>query len=310
MTCIKLAITAYHSTHTPGSELLGYASLGGCSIHLSVIAIHLDRNYRSWVRIRMLGTAALVMAGMFSFNHGMFNHGMIIPKDHAWHSIVVHTANICVFFLEATLFVRSQVNNDVGNKKLLCGLLIILIDTFANIYRFVDSLLKTHSPWDAEKLLNLLGIGLSVLIGIGQIVCIAFNVYANTRRVSSGQEEQAATAAMWGNGGSDAGEQVKDEGAEVGNGLPVTIRASQVGWTAYTAGIKFKVIEWFKKAPGVSAVEEEQARCAVAAMEDNGGGDAGQQVPDGLASWVDGWMVTDSQPFHRIFYGSCVVIIN
>jgi hypothetical protein len=66
--------------------------------------------------------------------------------------------------------------------------------------------------------------------------------------------------------------------SQAGNGLPVTIGASQVSRISYTAGIKFKVINWFKKNRGVPAVEDEQA--AGAAMEIYGGGDSGQQVAE------------------------------
>jgi hypothetical protein len=66
--------------------------------------------------------------------------------------------------------------------------------------------------------------------------------------------------------------------SQAGNGLPVTIGASQVSRIAYTAGIKFKFIKWFRKNPGVSAAEDEQA--AEVAMEIHGCGDSGQQVAE------------------------------
>jgi hypothetical protein len=66
--------------------------------------------------------------------------------------------------------------------------------------------------------------------------------------------------------------------SQAGNGLPVTIGASQVSRIAYTAGIKFEFIKWFRKNRGVSAVEDDQA--AGADMEKYGGGDSGQQMAE------------------------------
>jgi hypothetical protein len=62
------------------------------------------------------------------------------------------------------------------------------------------------------------------------------------------------------------------------NGLPGTIGGSQVSRIAYTGAIKFKFIKWFRKNPGVSAAEDEQA--AGVAMEIDGGGDSGKQVAE------------------------------
>jgi hypothetical protein len=66
--------------------------------------------------------------------------------------------------------------------------------------------------------------------------------------------------------------------SQEGNSLPVTIGACQLGWLAYTAGIKFEFIKWIRKNRGVSAVEDDQA--AGADMEKYGGGDSGQQMAE------------------------------
>jgi hypothetical protein len=66
--------------------------------------------------------------------------------------------------------------------------------------------------------------------------------------------------------------------SQEGNSLPVTIGACQLGWLAYTAGIKFEFIKWFRKNRGVSTLEGEQA--AAVAMEKYGSGDSGQQVQE------------------------------
>jgi hypothetical protein len=60
----------------------------------------------------------------------------------------------------------------------------------------------------------------------------------------------------------------------VGNNLPVTIGVSQVSRISYTAGIKFKVIKWFRKNRGVFAVEDEEDTGA--AIEKYGGSYSGQ----------------------------------
>jgi hypothetical protein len=67
--------------------------------------------------------------------------------------------------------------------------------------------------------------------------------------------------------------------SQEGNSLPVTIGACQLGWLAYTAGIKFEFIKWIRKNRGVSTLEGEQA--------EGGRGIAGLASPV-LWIWMDG----------------------
>ncbi|XP_047057894.1 uncharacterized protein LOC124664404 [Lolium rigidum] len=235
--------------------------------------------------LQIFGMSVLVVAGVF-----LLCLGMTIPKNHAWvwHNTVVHSINISLICLDAGLFIRTQVQENGDDKHLLRDLLVVLVETLITIYRFVESMGKTHSPWDAEKILHLVGASLPVLIGTSQIGWIVYKALTKPKvmvgwlgkihQVYARKRELAAGATIGGNGGRDGGSQVANESIEVRNDQPVNIGASQVGWISYTAGIQFKFIKWFRKNLGVSAVEAEQS--AGAAMEKYGGGDSGQQVQE------------------------------
>lgn len=261
--------------------MFGSVSLLGFFLQSHVITTHINSNHRAWARTSISGMAILSTVGGILLT-------MVNPEVHAWHNTAVEIVRIFFISLEACLLVYSKRNEDGDNQNSNWNLLIISDDTFIPSYRFFGSIAKTHSPWDTEKILHLVGAGLPVLIGTGHFFWILYKAHIRPKavvgwlmkipRVFARKTEQAAGATMGGNGGRDAVDKAADELVEVGNGLPVTTGASQVGWIAYTAGIKFKFAKWFRKTRRVSAAEDEQA--AGVAMEIYGGDDSGHQVQE------------------------------
>lgn len=185
---------------------------------------------------------------------------MQTPENYAWHNTAVEATLDLFVCLEAFMLMRNKMSEIGGNDNFLRDLLMILADTLITIYLFVDYLGKTHSPWDAHTMHHLVGSCLAVVIGLGQIIRIVYKAYTN--HVFAAGEEQADGAAMDGIEGGDMEEQIVEEGVDV----MVAVRA----WLS--AFLLFLQLV----APRVFMREVEMA--VGAAIEDDGGGDDGEEV--------------------------------
>lgn len=134
----KLLFTAaYHAAHTEGSTLFASVCLLGSCLIVFTIMIHLNRNYITWARIRILGMAILMALGV-----GLLRYGMLIPLDHAWHTVAVPSIICSLVWLEVALLICTQIKEDGGNKHLLRDLLMELGETPISIYRCVHLIQK------------------------------------------------------------------------------------------------------------------------------------------------------------------------
>ncbi|KAM0821341.1 hypothetical protein ACQ4PT_072300 [Festuca glaucescens] len=283
VSCPKLFFTAaYHAAHTEGSALFASVCLLGSCLICFTIMIHLNRSYKTWARIRIFGMATLMALGVV-----LLRYGMLIPLDHVWHTVAVPSIICSLVWLEVALLIRTQIKEDGGNKHLLRDLLMELGETPISIYRCVHLIQNTDIPWDAQKILLLLGSGPPMLIGACQIAWLVYKADIISKvaellmkkmphfspAMKSVRQLRPASEANESGGAED---QDSGDSAEVGTASPVLIRSCQVRWTAYKTGITFEVVEWMRKIHRVFAGEEEQAPGT--ATEGNGDGDAREKV--------------------------------
>ncbi|XP_051201506.1 uncharacterized protein [Lolium perenne] len=274
VSCPKLLFTAaYHAAHTEGSAVFASVCLLGSCLIVFTIMIHLNRKYKTWARIRIVGMATLMALGV-----ALLRYGMLIPIDHAWHTVAVPSIICSLVWLEVALLIRTQIKEDGGNQHLLRDLLMKLGETPISTYRCVHLIQNPDSPWDAQMILLLLGSGPPMLIGACQIAWLVYKADVISKVVewlmkmprffAREEEHKAARPAREVDEGGRAADQVAGESVEMGSGFPILIRTCQV--------ITFKVAEWLKKIPQVFAWDEEQA--VGAATEGNGDGDARDSV--------------------------------
>ncbi|XP_010229721.2 uncharacterized protein LOC104582090 [Brachypodium distachyon] len=167
--CLKQFFTACDAIQTEGTEVFGFVCSAGFFVLSSVITTHLDVSRRSWPRTKIVGMATSMAAGVF-----LLCRGMVIPQDHAWHTIAPPTIIIFTVSAEAGLLIHAQIKEDGGSNHLVRDLLMRLADTSISIYRWTHLIRQTRHPLDAEKILRLVGSGLPVLIGACQVAWIAY----------------------------------------------------------------------------------------------------------------------------------------
>ncbi|XP_073360649.1 uncharacterized protein [Aegilops tauschii subsp. strangulata] len=216
VSCSKLFITAYHAVHTEGSEMFGLVCLLGFFLLSYAITTHLKMDHKAWAKTRIIGMATLMASGVF-----LLCRGMLIPKDHAWHTIAVQTIIILIVFLEACVLLLAQIKENGDTQHLLPDLLMKSVETSINIYRLNDFMQQKRNPWDAEKILHLVGSGMSVLIGAYQIGWIIYKVGIKYQviewlrklpQVYTGKEEQATGAAIKDDRDADVAEKAVAKG--------------------------------------------------------------------------------------------------
>ncbi|KAE8779958.1 hypothetical protein D1007_46996 [Hordeum vulgare] len=162
--------------------------------------------------------ATLMAAGVF-----FLCRGMVIPKDHSWHTVAIPAIKIFTVLLEACVLIHKQMKEGGGNQNSLRDLQVTVAEMLIAIYQFVDHVGNAHSPWVAEKILHLVGSGLPVLIGACHVSWIVYKAGIISKvvewlrkiaRALAGEEEQVAGgAAPVGDGDGDA--EVGEEGVGI-----------------------------------------------------------------------------------------------
>ncbi|KAM0913761.1 hypothetical protein ACQ4PT_011936 [Festuca glaucescens] len=170
VSCFKLYIIGYDALHTNGSEVFGVVCLLGCFIHWFAIAYHHIRNYKTWIRTRILCIIFVSVAGVY-----LLCRGMVIPTDSVWHIYVVPTVTIVTVLIDGVLLIGEQVKKTGVSEQSLRDLAIKLVETAISIIRLINLKGRTHKPWGVNKILHLVGSGLSVLPGICVIGLMVYN---------------------------------------------------------------------------------------------------------------------------------------
>ncbi|KAM0913763.1 hypothetical protein ACQ4PT_011938 [Festuca glaucescens] len=170
VSCFKLYIIGYDALHTSGSEVFGVVCLPGCFIHWFAIAYHHIRNYRTWIRTRILCIIFVSVAGVY-----LLCRGMVIPTDSVWHIYAVPMVTIVTVLIDGVLLIGKQVKKTGVSEQSLRDLAIKLVETVISIIRLINLKEGTHKPWGVNKILHLVGSGLTVLTGICVIGLMVYN---------------------------------------------------------------------------------------------------------------------------------------